>query len=122
MQEWVSGVQWGAPALGCSFEESLKRRDELLPVIKKWSPDYLLHKGAAPMFFENEWGLTLPKDITQANYDVHCPSWALGFQKLAIDAGAACFVKFPEHPVEDYSDIWNFVAQELQKTAVTQRP
>ena len=122
MQEWVPGVQWGAPALGCSFEESLKRRDELLPIIKKWSPDYLLHKGAAPMFFENEWGLTLPKDITQANYDVHCPSWALGFQKLAIDAGAACFVKFPEHPVEGYSDIWNFVAQELQKTVVTKRP
>ncbi len=69
-------------ALGCAFEESLKRRDELLPIIKKWSPDYLLHKAAAPMFFENEWGLTLPKDITQANYDVHCPSWALGFQSL----------------------------------------
>jgi CubicO group peptidase (beta-lactamase class C family) len=113
MQEWVPGVKWGAPALGCSFEESLKRRDELLPIIHKWSPDYLLHKDAAPMFFENEWGLTLPKDITQANYDVHCPNWALGFQSLAIRAGATCFVNFPEHPVREYSDIWNFVAQKL---------
>jgi hypothetical protein len=26
MQEWVPGVEWGAPALGCSFAESLKRR------------------------------------------------------------------------------------------------
>ena len=31
MQEWVPGVKWGAPALGCSFEESLRRREEFLP-------------------------------------------------------------------------------------------
>lgn len=122
MQEWVTGVKWGAPAMGCSFEESLKRRDELLPVIKKWSPDYLLHKNAAPMFFENEWGLTQPKDITQANYDVHSPRWALGFQKLAQNAGATCFVKFPEHPVEGYADIWDFVARQLKKAAPDQKP
>ena len=115
MQEWVPGVKWGAPALGCSFEESLKRRDELLPILKKWSPDYLLHKDAAPMFFENEWGLTKPDDITQANYDVHCPRWALGFQKLATAAGAACFVKFPDHPVAGYADIWDFVVKQLRK-------
>ena len=114
MQEWVPGVKWGAPALGCSFEESLKRRDELLPILKKWSPDYLLHKDAAPMFFENEWGLALPKDITQANYDVHSPRWALGFQKLARAAGAVCFVKFPDHPVEGHSDIWKFIAAKLR--------
>jgi len=122
MQEWVPGVQWGAPAFGCVFEASLKRREELLPIIKKWSPDYLLHKDAAPMFFENEWGLTLPKDITQSNYDVHSPRWALGFQKLALASGATCFVKFPEHPVTEYTDIWNFVAEQLQKTTSPQRP
>lgn len=44
MQEWVPGVKWGAPALGCSFEESLKRREELMPMIAKWSPDALLKK------------------------------------------------------------------------------
>lgn len=57
MQEWVPGVMWGAPALGCGFEESLKRRDELLPFIEKRSPDALLRKGAAPVYFENNWGL-----------------------------------------------------------------
>ena len=114
MQEWVPGVKWGAPALGCSFEESLKRRDELLPILKKWSPDYLLHKDAAPMFFENEWGLTKPDNIPQANYDVHCPRWALGFQKLALAAGATCYVKFPGHPADEAAkDIWDFVARQL---------
>jgi len=120
MQEWVPGVKWGAPALGCSFEDSLKRRDELLPVIKKWSPDWLLHKNAAPMYFENEWGMTKPADITQNNYDVHSPAWAVGFQKLALAAGATCHVKYPEHPTEGYADIWNFIIQQL--TAKTPAP
>lgn len=113
MQEWVPGVKWGAPALGCSFEESLKRRDELLPVIKKWSPDWLLSKHAAPMYFENEWGMTKPDDITQNNYDVHSPAWAVGFQKLALAAGATCHVKYPGHPTEGYDDIWNFIVKQL---------
>ncbi|MCB1212172.1 MAG: hypothetical protein KDK97_22810, partial [Verrucomicrobiales bacterium] len=115
MQGWVPGVQWGAPALGCSFEESLKRRHELLPILKQWSPDYLLHPKAAPMFFENEWGQTKPDDITQANYDVHCPRWALGFQKVAIAAGAKCFVKYPGHPADEAGkDIWDFVLKQLR--------
>ena len=113
MQEWVPGVKWGAPALGCSFEESLTRRDELLPIIKKWSPDWLLHKNAAPMYFENEWGMTKPEDITQNNYDVHSPAWAVGFQKLALAAGATCHVKYPGHPTEGYDDIWNFIIKQL---------
>ena len=44
MQEWVPGVEWGARAFGCSFADSLKRRDELLPAINRWSPDALLNK------------------------------------------------------------------------------
>ncbi len=80
MQEWVPGVEWGAPALGCSFQESLKRREELLPIIARWSPDALLHRGVPPLYFENEWGLTQPKDVTETNYKVHSPAWGLGFQ------------------------------------------
>jgi acetyl esterase/lipase len=120
MQEWVPGVKWGAPALGCSFEDSLKRRDELLSIIQKWSPDWLLHKNAAPMYFENEWGLTKPDAITQENYDVHCPAWAIGFQKIALAAGATCYVKYPGHPTEGYDDIWNFIVKQL--TAKTPTP
>lgn len=115
MQEWVPGVKWGAPALGCSFEESLKRRSELLPTLRRWSPDYLLHGEAAPMFFENEWGLEQPKEFTKENYDVHSPLWALGFQKLALAAGATCYVKFPGHPADEGGrDIWDFVARRLR--------
>lgn len=114
MQEWVPGVEWGAPALGCSFKESLKRRDELLPVLAKWSPDHLLHRGTPPIYFENEWGLTQPDGITETNYKVHSPAWAIGFQKLAEKAGVVCHVKYPGHPTQEYQDIWDFAVQELK--------
>ena len=114
MQEWVPGVKWGAPALGCGFEESLKRRDELLPFIEKWSPDALLRKGAAPVYFENNWGLTQPENVTEADYKVHSPAWGLGFQKLAQQVGVVCHVKFPEHPTDGYKDVWDFIVQELK--------
>jgi acetyl esterase/lipase len=117
MQQWVPGVKWGAPAFGCGFEESLARREELLPVIRQWSPDALLHPGAAPIYFENEWGLTKPDDITQGNYDVHSPAWALGFQKAAQAVGASVLVKFPSHPTERYKDIWDFTVQQLTAPA-----
>ncbi len=115
MQEWVSGVKWGAPALGCSFEESLTRRQELLPLIKTWSPDALLHKGAAPIYFENNWGLTQPENVTEMDYKVHSPAWGLGFQALAQKAGVVCHVKYPDHPTEGYKDVWDFVVQELKQ-------
>jgi acetyl esterase/lipase len=114
MQEWVPGVQWGAPAFGCSFAESLKRREEFLPLIGQWSPDVLVHKDAAPIYFENNWGLTQPETVTEADYNVHSPRWALGFQKIAQERGAACYVKFPDHPSEKYADMWEFLVQELK--------
>jgi hypothetical protein len=117
MQEWVPGVSWGAPALGMSFEDSLKRRDELLPLIQKWSPDWLLNKDAAPIYFENEWGMTQPENFTEANYKVHSPAWGMGFHKLAEAAGATVYNKYPDHPTEKYKDIWDFIVQSLTAPA-----
>ena len=114
MQDWVPGVQWGAPALGCSFEESLKRREELLPILQAWSPDWLLHKGAPPIYFENNWGLTRPADIKEMDYKVHSPAWALGFQKLARETGVTCYVQYPDQPTEQYNDIWDFFLQQMK--------
>jgi hypothetical protein len=88
-----------------------------LPVIGRWSPDALLHKNAAPMYFENEWGLTQPEGITEVNYAVHSPAWGLGFQKLAQQVGAVCYVNFTGHPTEMYKDIWDFVLVELKSSA-----
>ena len=117
MQAWVPGVMWGAPALGCTFEESLKRYDVLRPLIAKWSPDALLHSGAAPIYFENNWGLTRPEAVKEADYKVHSPAWALGFQQLALQAGVECYAKFPGHPTDRYTDIWDFLVRKLKAPA-----
>lgn len=83
-------------------------------MIRQWSPDKLLHAGAAPIYFENEWGLEKPANIEENNYKVHSPAWAVGFQKLGERAGATVYAKFPEHPTDRYKDIWDFLVQQLQ--------
>ena len=113
MQEWVPGVQWGVPAWGCSFDESLKKRDELLPLISQWTPEALLSKDTPPIYFENNWGLTKPEDVKEMDYLVHSPRWGLGFQKIAQERGVTCYVKFPGHPSEKYADIWDFLVEQL---------
>jgi acetyl esterase/lipase len=112
MQGWEPGVEWGAPAFGCSFAESLKRRDEFLPWIEKWSPDYLLSPDDPPIYFENNWGLTQPEGVGKMDYLVHSPRWGLGFQKVAAEQGVACYVKYPDHPTEKFADLWDFLARQ----------
>ena len=118
MQEWVPGVEWGSGtlALHMGFAEPLKMRDELLPVLAQWSPDYLLNKDTPPIYFENNWGIPKPNDpaVTEKEWRVHSPLWGLGFQKLARQYGVTCHVKYPDHPTEHYKDIWDFVVQHLQ--------
>jgi len=115
MQEWVPGVKWGAPAFGVQFDESLKRRDEFLPEIRKWSSENLFHAGSAPLYFENNWGLTQPEKVTEMDYKVHSPAWGSGYQKLAQKAGVTCYLKYPDHPTEGFADIWDFIAKTLRK-------
>ena len=112
MQEWVPGVEWGAPAFGCHFAESLKRREEFLPWIQEWSPDALLNKQTPPIYFENNWGLTRPATVQEMDYKVHAPQWALGFQKLARERGVTCHVKYPDHPSEKFQDMWQFLVEQ----------
>lgn len=115
MQQWVPGVQWGAPAFGCSFAESLKRRDEFLPWIREWSPESLVDKHSPPIYFEYNWGLTKPDSVEEMDFKVHAPQWGLGFQKIAHERGATCYVKYPDHPSEQYVDMWDFLIEQLRR-------
>ncbi len=111
MQEWVPGVVWGPPALGCTFPESLARRSQLLPVIEKWSPEAQLNSTSAPTYFEYDWGLTKPEPfpLPDMDYKIHSPLWGLGFQKIARTKGATCYVKFPGRSSARYKDFWDFL-------------
>ncbi len=105
----------GCAALGCSFAESLKRREELLPIIAQWSPDHLLHHGTPPIYFQNEWGLTKPEEIAEMNYKVHSPAWAVGFRRLAEAADVECYTKYLGHPSDEYDDMWDFAIAKLKE-------
>ena len=107
------GVEWGVPAWGCSFAESLKRREELRPLISQWSPDALVGKDSPPIYFEYTLGLVKPADVKEMPYLVHSPRWGLGFQKMARDRGAVCYLSFPGHPSEKFADMWDFMVREL---------
>ena len=111
--EWAPGDKWGAPALGCSFDESLARRDQLLPAIELWSPDALLTKDAPPIFIEYALGTTRPAEISLNAYLAHSPLLAVGFQNLSRQRGATCYVKFPGHPSEKYDGLWDFLVKQL---------
>ena len=76
-------------------------------------PTALVSKDSAPIYFENEWGLTKPAEIAESNYKVHSPRWGIGFQKIARERGAVCYVKYLDHPSEKYSDIWDFLRKQL---------
>lgn len=90
-------------------------------MITRWSPDALVNKDAPPLYFENNWGLTRPDEVKEADYRVHSPRWALGFQKIAKERGATCYVRFPDHPSEKYADMWDFLLRELGADAVHSR-
>jgi hypothetical protein len=55
--------------------------------------------------------------VEETDYKVHSPAWALGFQKLARQAGVVCYVNYPDHPSEKFEDIWDFIAGELKDAA-----
>ena len=103
----------GRPGLSVRSPPSrLARRDEFLPWIEQWSPENLLSKDDPPIYFENNWGLTRPDGVGKKDYLVHSPRWALGFQEIARERGVACFVKYPDHPSEEFADIWDFLARQ----------
>ena len=111
--EWVPPVEWGEPAWGCTFAEALKRREELLPKIKQWSPDWLVCKDSPPIYLQFNFGLTKPDKVKEMGYFIHSPQWGLAFQKLAQQRRATCYVGFPDHPSEKYKDLWDFFLKEL---------
>ncbi len=113
LQEWNPGVEWGAPAWGCSVAESIKRYQELRPMISQWSPEYFVTKDSPPIFIENEWGLTKPENITEANYRTHSPLWGIGLKKYVEARGGICYQKYPGLQPEKYKDIWDFLIQRL---------
>jgi acetyl esterase/lipase len=114
LKEWNPAVEWGAPAWGCSFGESIQRYEELRGVISQWSPEYFVTKDTPPIYIENEWGLTKPENVAEPNYLTHSPLWGIGLKKYVEARGGTCYQKYPGLQSEKYKDIWDFLLQRLQ--------
>ena len=115
LQEWNPGVEWGAPAWGCSVAESVKRYEELQPVIAQWSPENFVTKDTAPIYIQNDFGMTRPEGITEPNYRTHSPLWGVGLKKFAEARGVTCYQKYPGLESTKYKDMWDFLIQRLAK-------
>ena len=115
MQEWVPGVEWGWPALGGkSFADTLARRDELLPTIKQWSPDWLINRETPPIYFEYIESMNGKAPAGQEmGWKVHHPLWGIGFKKLADEQGVTCYLRYPGQESTKYKDLWDFLVEEL---------
>ena len=116
-REWVPEVNWGFNVWGCTFEEALARREELLPKIKRWSPDWLAGKKSPPIYLSYSSGLIRPDSAKEQPYYIHSPKFGLGFQAVARKNGATCYVNFPGHPSEEYSNVWEFLISQLTASA-----
>ena len=108
------GVEWGVPAWGCSFAESLKKREGVVAADFAVVAGGLAEQGRAADLFRVQLGADEARrrrekwiiwSILRAG--------GLGFQKLAQERGATCYLKFPGHPSEKYADIWDFLVQQL---------
>ncbi len=115
LQEWNPGVEWGAPAWGCSVAESIKSYEELRPTIARWSPENFVTQDTAPIYIENDFGMTRPEGITEPNYQTHSPLWGVGLKKFVEARGVTCYQKYPGLESTKYKDMWDFLIQRLAK-------
>jgi len=127
IHEWLPGcayAYWAFESTGPTlftdaglpyFNKFLADREKWLPEIQKYSPDWLLTKDAPPIYFV--FGLPLPAPNTtpwpHSDALVHCPLWGVGFQKLAKEKGATCYLQYPGHPAEKYHGGADFILQQL---------
>lgn len=123
IHEWNPGCAWGYWACETPadhnwgsiayFNKYLADRDQWLPVIKKYSPEWLITKDAPPIYFS--YGQTLPAPgMTPTSGElVHSPLWAIGFMKVAQDLGVPCYLQYPGHPAGKYNGDADFVMQQL---------
>jgi acetyl esterase/lipase len=100
------------------FDKFLAERDKWLPEIKKYSPDWLLTKDSAPIYFT--FGQKLPAPDTKpwphSDQLVHCPLWGVAFEKLAKEKGVPCYDQYPGHPVPEFHGVMDFLFHQMGMT------
>jgi acetyl esterase/lipase len=118
MREWVGPeLKYGGHAFGLpeeDFEQFLKRREEFVKWYPLVSPAALVDAKSPPVY------LAYDKTPDEAKKDpmfyVHSPMFGVGFQKLALEKGAVCYLSYVGHrPEGQPAKVVDFLIQELTK-------
>jgi acetyl esterase/lipase len=115
MREWVGPkMTYGGHAFGVpNFEDFLRRRDEFAAWYPKLSPASLVSADDPPVFLS--YGQSLDNPNGPGGY-THSPRFGLGFQEVARQRGAVCYLQFPGHPAEGIEgDVIDFLIREVKK-------
>ena len=112
MREWIPNIKYGAHAFGFnSFDNWLAKRDELMPLIEKYSIASILEKcggGKAPTFIlaypQQEKAGDKPKDPT------HSMLFGLMFQDICKKKNISCDVIKSGH-----KQLFDLAAEKLKK-------
>ena len=112
LREWMPNARYGGHAFGVrtpknrdgAFQAFFEKREELLPLIKKYSPIYHVSKDDPPVFME--YGGQKVKPVKGENQKDSTHSALLGMILMEeLDkAGVEGILVYPGHPHEEYKN------------------
>lgn len=113
MKEWTPNSKYGGHAFGLHpFDTFLKKRKEIMPWIKEYSPYANVTKDDPPIFLQYKSSPALgqvQKDPT------HTSNFGVKLQEHCLANGVKCELYYPSGPKTKHSDTTSFLITHLQK-------
>ena len=113
MKEWTPNSKYGGHAFGLHpFDTFLKKRKEIMPWIKEYSPYANVTKDDPPIFLQYKSSPALgqvQKDPT------HTSNFGVKLQEHCLANGVKCELYYPNGPKTKHSDTTSFLITHLQK-------
>ncbi|MDC0547619.1 alpha/beta hydrolase [Opitutales bacterium] len=113
MKEWTPNSKYGGHAFGLHpFDTFLKKRKEIMPWIKEYSPYANVTKDDPPIFLQ----YNSPPALGQVQKDpTHTSNFGVKLQDQCIANGVKCELYYPSGPKTKHSDTTSFLITHLQK-------
>lgn len=115
MREWIPNTDYGHHAFALpSYAEFLKRREELLPSIRKFSPYELVSKDDPPVYLFYD----TPLQIGQAYKDPpHSANFGGGLADVLKREGVEFEFNYPGATGVKHPDLFSFIVEKLDAAA-----
>ena len=113
MKEWTPNSKYGGHAFGLHpFDTFLKKRKEIMPWIKEYSPYANVTKDDPPIFLQ----YNSPPALGQVQKDpTHTSNFGVKLQEHCLANGVKCELYYPSGPKTKHSDTTSFLITHLQK-------